>query len=47
MTQLLDFCNRLQFSTSWGTDVAKLIILYFIFKFLFLLFRTTSKLMDI
>ena len=45
MTQILEFCDKLQFGTSWGPDIAKLIILYFIFKFIFLLFRTTSDFM--
>lgn len=45
MTQIINFCDRLQFATSWGSDVAKLIILYFVFKFIFMLFRTTSDLM--
>lgn len=45
MTQILNFCDRLQFGTSWGTDIAKLIILYFIFKFVFMLFKVTSDIM--
>ena len=46
MTQLLLFVDKFQFSTSWGGDIAKLIILYFVFKVILILFKVTSKLID-
>lgn len=45
MSEILNFCNKFQFSNLWASDIAKIVILYYIIKFVLLLFKVTSDLM--
>lgn len=45
MSEILDFCDKFQFANLWASDIAKIVILYYMIKFVLLLFRVTSDLM--
>lgn len=44
MEEIISFCDRLQFINSWGTDICKLIIIYFLFKFIMFLGKMVTGL---
>ena len=43
VSEIIDFCNRMCFETSWGSDVCKLIILLAFIELIFIFVKLLIK----
>jgi hypothetical protein len=43
MTGLLNFCEQMQFSTSWGADICKILILFSMIQIIVILTKLIIK----